>query len=81
MTPTGFDPTNDDRFMRLALEQAQLALAEGEVPVGAVIVDENRPDRNFTLFQSGLSLIEGEAHEALVLGRVEAGGGHGRRRL
>jgi tRNA(adenine34) deaminase len=41
MTPAGFDPTNDDRFMRLALEQAQMALAEGEVPVGSVIVDEN----------------------------------------
>jgi tRNA(adenine34) deaminase len=29
-----------DRFMRLAIEQAQLAVAHGDVPVGAVIVDE-----------------------------------------
>ena len=30
----------DERFMRLAIEQAQLATAHGDVPVGAVIVDE-----------------------------------------
>ncbi len=29
---------DDTRFMRLALEQAQVALHEGEVPVGAVLV-------------------------------------------
>jgi tRNA(adenine34) deaminase len=33
--------SNDD-FMREALEQAQLALAAGEVPVGAVIVIDDR---------------------------------------
>ena len=32
----------DDRFyMRLALQQAEKALAAGEIPIGAVIVDEN----------------------------------------
>ena len=31
-----------ERYMRLALEEAELALGEGEVPVGAVIVHENR---------------------------------------
>ena len=31
-------PTRDETFMRLALEQARLAQAEGEVPVGAVVV-------------------------------------------
>lgn len=30
----------DDRFMRLALEEARLAAAAGEVPVGAVVVLE-----------------------------------------
>jgi tRNA(adenine34) deaminase len=30
----------DERFMRLAIEQAELAVAHGDVPVGAVIVDE-----------------------------------------
>lgn len=28
----------DERFMRLAIEQARLAEAEGEVPIGAVVV-------------------------------------------
>lgn len=32
------DPQPRDRYMRLALEQARLAWAEGEVPVGAVVV-------------------------------------------
>ena len=31
-----------ERYMRLALEEAELALAEDEVPVGAVIVHEDR---------------------------------------
>lgn len=30
----------DEHFMRLALEQAELAAAAGEVPVGAVMIDE-----------------------------------------
>lgn len=33
---------HDQRLMRLALDQAQLALAAGEVPVGAVVVKEGR---------------------------------------
>lgn len=32
------DATADTRFMRLALEEARLGAAEGEVPVGAVVV-------------------------------------------
>lgn len=32
--------TDDERFMRLALEEANLAAAEGEVPIGAVVVCE-----------------------------------------
>ena len=32
------DSVNDERFMQLALEQAQQAWALGEVPVGAVVV-------------------------------------------
>ena len=34
--------TEDEAFMRRALELAQRAGAEGEVPVGAVVVAENR---------------------------------------
>jgi len=33
---------NDEHFMQLALAQAQLAQAHGEVPVGAVVVHEGR---------------------------------------
>jgi tRNA(adenine34) deaminase len=33
-----FSPAADERFMRLALEQARAAAAAGEVPVGAVLV-------------------------------------------
>lgn len=29
---------NDEKYMRLALEEAELAAAEGEVPIGAVVV-------------------------------------------
>lgn len=35
-------PTDDELFMRLALEQARLAAAAGEIPVGAVVVDRGR---------------------------------------
>ena len=38
-------PTDAD-FMRLALEQARQAGARGEVPVGAVIVQADRGDRD-----------------------------------
>jgi len=37
----GASPDADERFMRLAIEQAELAVAHGDVPVGAVIVDEH----------------------------------------
>jgi tRNA(adenine34) deaminase len=34
----GASPKQDERFMRLALEQAQAAFAAGETPVGAIAV-------------------------------------------
>jgi tRNA(adenine34) deaminase len=35
-----FGPTNDNhRWMKIAIEEADLAAAKGEVPVGAVLVD------------------------------------------
>ena len=33
---------NDERYMRLALEEAEAAAAEGEVPIGAVVVCDGR---------------------------------------
>jgi len=32
----------DERFMRLAIEQAQIAEEHGDVPIGAIIVHENQ---------------------------------------
>jgi tRNA(adenine34) deaminase len=33
---------NDEYFMRRALQEAELAYKEGEIPVGAVVVSQNR---------------------------------------
>lgn len=38
MSETATDPTADERYMRMALAEARRALAEGEVPIGCVIV-------------------------------------------
>ena len=35
-------PTNDAAWMELALEQARLAAAAGEVPVGAVVINDGQ---------------------------------------
>ena len=32
----------DERYMRLALEEAQLAYESGEIPIGAVVVCDGR---------------------------------------
>ncbi len=37
----GETPVDHEDYMRLALDEARAAMAEGEVPVGCVIVDEN----------------------------------------
>ena len=36
------DPFDDNYFMRKALQEAEAAFEKGEVPVGAVIVVDNR---------------------------------------
>jgi tRNA(adenine34) deaminase len=41
MTTPQFGHTEDERWMRLALDEARMGLDEGEVPVGAVLVDES----------------------------------------
>ncbi len=33
---------SDERFMRMALQEAETALAEGEIPIGAVVVSHGR---------------------------------------
>ena len=71
------DRETDERFMREALRLAQEAAAEGEVPVGAVVVrggeivgrGRNRRERGKTaLAHAGLEAIAGPA------GRWGAGG-------
>ena len=39
---SGMDPEDYPRFMQAALREAELAYEKGEVPVGAVVVFENR---------------------------------------
>ncbi len=39
---SGSEAPDDEHFMRLALEEADLAASEGEVPIGAVVVCEGR---------------------------------------
>ena len=52
----------DERFMRMALEQAEIALSEGEIPVGAVIV------RNGEVIAAGRNTRENEKN---ALGHAE----------
>lgn len=42
MFPDDAEPSNHERWMRLALREAEQALAEDEVPIGAVIVQGER---------------------------------------
>ncbi len=39
---TNHDKNQDERFMQLAIEQAKTAQENGDVPIGAVIVHQNR---------------------------------------
>ena len=41
MTAPRSDHSEDERWMRVALDQARMARDKGEVPVGAVLIDEN----------------------------------------
>ena len=61
---------NDNNFMRLALDQARAAAAAGEVPVGAVIVIDQR-----VVAQSGNGTIADQdptAHAEIVALRAAA---------
>lgn len=56
---------SDERWMRVALEQAQFAYQQGEVPVGAIVVD-----RHQQLLASGfnqpISALDASAHAEMV---------------
>ena len=40
MTPQEEQLRDDERFMRMALNEARMALAKGEIPIGAVVVSK-----------------------------------------
>ena len=42
MTTPATAEKNDEAYMRMALEEAEAAAAEGEVPIGAVVVCDGR---------------------------------------
>ena len=61
---------NDEHWMQLALEQAQLAAANGEVPVGAVLVKDNRLIASG--FNQPISSCDPSAHAEIVVLRAAA---------
>ena len=61
---------NDDYWMRLALEQAQLGAASGEVPVGAVLVRDN--ELIAAGFNRPIAACDPTAHAEIVVMRAAA---------
>lgn len=60
----------DEHWMQLALEQAQLAAAAGEVPVGAVLVKDNQLIASG--FNQPISSCDPSAHAEIVALRAAA---------
>lgn len=60
----------DEHWMQLALEQAQLAAANGEVPVGAVLVKDNQLIASG--FNQPISSCDPSAHAEVVVLRNAA---------
>lgn len=57
---------NDDHYMRLALRHAQLAYRQKEVPIGAVIVDDEQGLVLSTARNSVEKLTDGTAHAEML---------------
>ncbi|WP_027590889.1 tRNA adenosine(34) deaminase TadA [Pseudomonas sp. RL] len=64
------DRSRDEHFMRLALEQARLGAAQGEVPVGAVLVREGEVIGSG--FNAPISRHDPSAHAEMVAIRAAA---------
>ena len=64
------DRSRDEHFMRLALEQAHLGAAQGEVPVGAVLVREGEVIGSG--FNAPISRHDPSAHAEMVAIRAAA---------
>ncbi len=60
----------DEHWMQLAIEQAQLGAAKGEVPVGAVLVKENQLIASG--FNQPISSCDPTAHAEVVVLRAAA---------
>lgn len=61
---------SDEHWMQLALEQAQLAAAVGEVPVGAVLIKDNQLVASG--FNQPISSCDPTAHAEIVVLRAAA---------
>lgn len=61
---------SDEHWMQLALEQAQLAAAVGEVPVGAVLIKDNQLVASG--FNQPISSCDPSAHAEIVVLRAAA---------
>ena len=55
----------DEAFMRLAIEQARLAGAQGEVPVGAILVHQEQVIGRG--FNQPITLHDPSAHAEMVI--------------
>lgn len=68
-----YNPDDDQRWMRLAIKEAELALAENEVPIGAILVKDDQmvlADHNRTRQNSNAL-----AHaEKLIIDKITASG-------
>ncbi|MBB6341528.1 tRNA(adenine34) deaminase [Pseudomonas fluvialis] len=68
--PMIIDRSRDERFMQLALEQARLGALRGEVPVGAVVVQEGEVVGSG--FNCPISTSDPSAHAEMVAIRAAA---------
>ncbi len=64
------DRSRDEHFMRLALDQARLGAAQGEVPVGAVLVRDGEVVGSG--FNAPISRHDPSAHAEMVAIRAAA---------
>jgi cytosine/creatinine deaminase len=67
-------PNNDQHFLRLALNEAELSLREGGIPIGAVLVHEGRVigRGHNRRVQNGSAILHGEMDALENAGRQPA---------
>ncbi len=68
---TPLDTNTDERFMRLALGQADIAEHNGDVPIGCVVVHEGtRPSSRDDLHEAGDGPGDREGPRGRAAGRI-----------